>query len=102
LGRVRRVMWKSEISKVVALFVSVKDRWVNTHEQILNVLIACCLMTALVFEGGALLLGDVIMVFFKQSSRSELFFHETSWSGVSDGQFSWSKNHCNQEAFSGL
>jgi hypothetical protein len=54
-------MWKAEISKVVALFVSVKDRWVSIHEQILNVLIACCLMTALVFEGGALLLGDVII-----------------------------------------
>jgi hypothetical protein len=41
LGRVGRVMWKADTSKVVALSVSVKDRWVGPCEQVLNVLITC-------------------------------------------------------------
>jgi hypothetical protein len=41
LGRAGRVMWKAGTSKVVALSMSVKDRRVGTHEQVLNVLITC-------------------------------------------------------------
>jgi hypothetical protein len=29
-------MWKARTSKVIALSVSVKDRWVTPYEQLLN------------------------------------------------------------------
>jgi hypothetical protein len=41
LGRSESVMWQANTSKIVASVVSVKERWVDPHEQVLNVLIAC-------------------------------------------------------------
>jgi hypothetical protein len=40
-GRAERVMWKADTSKVISPHVSVKNRWVGPHEQVLNVLIKC-------------------------------------------------------------
>jgi hypothetical protein len=37
LGRSGSVMWKAGTSTVVPLPVSVKDRWVGPHDQVLNV-----------------------------------------------------------------
>jgi hypothetical protein len=42
LGRAESVMWQVGTSKIVPPpSVSVKDRWVDPHEQVLNVLITC-------------------------------------------------------------
>jgi hypothetical protein len=40
LKKAGRVMWKVNTFKIIVLSVSVKDRGVGTHKQVLNVLIA--------------------------------------------------------------
>jgi hypothetical protein len=34
-------MWKADTVKAIALPVSIKDRWVGPHEQVMNVPITC-------------------------------------------------------------
>jgi hypothetical protein len=41
MGRSGSGMSKAGTSKVVALPVSINDRWLGPHEQVLNVPIAC-------------------------------------------------------------
>jgi hypothetical protein len=41
LERMGSVLWQAGTSKGVAPLVSVKDRWVDPCEKVLNVLIAC-------------------------------------------------------------
>jgi hypothetical protein len=41
VGKVGEWCWQAGTYKVVAPSVSIKDRWVDPHEQVLNIPIAC-------------------------------------------------------------